>query len=166
MEQDEQVLKEATISSEEEENLDLDDTEDVEALKEQLQKERDARRQLTARAKRAEEALKTAPKPESPTLEANAEDKINDEAIDLRLDGYSKDEVSFILKNGGRKALETNSYVSTAINAMREQRKAEDEASKAKDTSGVTTFEKKFPQDKLEKMSAEELAKILPHTDE
>jgi len=165
MEDETQVDSTINESEEVEETLDLDDTEDVEVLKEKLQKAEEARRQLTARAKRAEEALKKAPKPESPKLEANAEDKVSDEVIDLRLDGYTRDEVAFIIKNGGRKALE-NSYVSTAINAMREQRQAEEQASKAKDTSGATSFEKKFPQEKLSKMSAEELAKILPHTDE
>lgn len=143
------------------------DTEDVETLKVELEKERKARQQLTARAKRAEEALKKAPKFDSPKLETKVEGATLDEALDLRLDGYSKDEVSFILKNGGRKALEdNNSFVNIAVKTRREQAKAEDEISKAKDTAGISTFEKKYPADKLAKMSAEEMAKILPHTEE
>ncbi len=91
---------------------------------------------------------------------------ILDEAVELRLDGYSKDEVSFILKNGGRKALEeSDSYVAHAINAKREQQKAEEQASKAKDTSQMVGTTKKYTHAQLSKMTKEELEKILPHND-
>lgn len=164
MEEETKVDETTTSSGDEtvEETLELeDDTEDVEALKEALEKERKARQQLTARAKRAEEELK-----KRPELSERKDDTNLDEALDLRLDGYSKDEVNFIIRNGGRKALDSDPYVKNAISAMREQRVAEDEASKAKDTSGISTFEKKYPQEKLAKMTAEELAKILPHAEE
>jgi hypothetical protein len=110
-------------------------------------------------------AQKAKPEPKPQTLPTREVGKLDDEAIDLRLDGYSKEEVAFILKNGGRKALE-DPYVAGAIAQRREQSKAEDESSKAKDTSGATSFEKKYPKEKLDKMTAEELAKILPHTEE
>ena len=91
---------------------------------------------------------------------------ILDEAVELRLDGYSKEEVSFILKNGGRKALEeSDSYVAHAINAKREQLKAEEQASKAKDTSQMVGTTKKYTHAQLSKMTKEELEKILPHNE-
>jgi hypothetical protein len=88
---------------------------------------------------------------------------LNDEVVDLRLDGYSKDDVQFIMKNGGRKTLEDkNSYVSIAINARKEQARAEAEANKVVDTSGHSEIERKYTTDQLKNMSKEELAKILP----
>ena len=108
-------------------------------------------------------------KKEQEPLQVNrVEDKpILDEAVDLRLDGYTKDEVLFILQNGGRRALDTpDSYVSLAIKTKREQRRAEEEASKAKDTSQMTGVTKKYTTEQLAKMSSKDLAKILPHSEE
>jgi len=169
--ENENTVDEAINSSEDEETLEEEtqiSSEDLEKVKAELEKEREARRQLTARAKKAEEELqklrsKPAEKSSETLQEANS---INEEAIDLRLDGYSRDEVLFILKNGGREALaDSNSYVSMAINTAREQKRAEQEAAKAKDTSQMTEVEKKYSTEKLSKMSASELEKILPHTD-
>jgi len=179
MDNEEQV--DETINSSEEEVYEVeaeDTTEDsetnpeLEALKSELEqfkgdllKEREARKQLTARAKKAEEALKKA----KPDLQDNVEDKsvLNDEAVDLRLDGYSREEVDFILANGGRDALaKPDSYVSIALRAKREQIKAEEAAAKAKDTSQSTGTTKKYTRDQLEKLSSEELEKILPHQTE
>lgn len=140
-------------------------------LKDQLRKEADARRQLTARAKKAEEELKalktqairsetdqvTTPPPASEPV------NINDEVVDLRLDGYSKDEVAWIMKNGGRKALEDkNSYTSIAINARREQLKAEQAASQVNDTAGLSEIERKYTPEELKSMPLKELEAILP----
>lgn len=88
---------------------------------------------------------------------------INDEVVDLRLDGYSKPEVEFILRNGGRKELDDkNSYVAIALNTKREQERAEREASKTTDTSGMTEVERKYTTEQLKNMTAAELEKILP----
>jgi hypothetical protein len=118
---------------------------------------------------RAKQEAQPEPKEQAP-LQTNREERspiLDDEAVDLRLDGYSKDEVSFILRNGGRKALEEkDSYVATAISAKREQQKAEEESSKAKDTSQMVGTTKKYTPEQLAKMSSKELAKILPHTEE
>ena len=124
-------------------------------------------------ARRYKERAKQDPQPEKKEetpLQNNREERspiLDDEAVDLRLDGYSKDEVSFILLNGGRKALEKkDSYVSIAISAKQEQRKAEEESSKAKDTSQMVGTTKKYTLEQLNKMSKKELEKILPHADE
>lgn len=88
---------------------------------------------------------------------------VPDEVIDLRLDGYSKEEVEFIIKNGGRKALEdTNSFVSIALNTKREQAKAES-AAQIPDSSQLSEVERKFTPEQLKNMSAKELETLLPH---
>lgn len=145
-------------------------------LRSQLDKEANARRALTARAIKAEEKadeLKrkvaeyeaksdpithTQSSPEQQTV------TLNDEVVDLRLDGYSKQEVEWIMKNGGRKVLDDpNSLVSIAIKAQREQLKAEQAASAVGDTSALSEIERKYTPEQLRNMSVTELEKILPH---
>ena len=99
-------------------NLDASD-ESVEVLKEKLAKAEEAKRQLTARAKAAEDTVrkqKTATETPAPTPKTDNKGFDLDEVIDLRLDGYSKDEVKIIMNNGGRKALEDNNFVKVANN--------------------------------------------------
>lgn len=152
----------ATMSDEELElDLNLDDNEDVEALKQRLEKTEKFAKQALARAKTAESKLKAKPQI---TNQANQNQGIDDEVLDLRLDGYSKDEVLFISRNGGRKALEdANSFVSIALKTKRDQAKAEAEASKTADTSQMSEVERKYTPEQLKNMSAKELAEILPH---
>lgn len=86
---------------------------------------------------------------------------LEDEALDLRIDGYSKDDVKFILQNGGRKSLEDkNSLVSLAINARRQQAAAERAAVDETDT-GKSEVEKKYSHEQLREMSTSELEKVL-----
>lgn len=102
-------------------------------------------------------------KQEQPTPPPKEAYSINDEVVDLRLDGYSKTEVEFILRNGGRKELDDkNSFVAIALNTKREQERAEKEASKVTDTSGMTEVERKYTTEQLKNMTAAELEKILP----
>lgn len=143
-------------------DLSQDDTEDVGALKERLAKAEEAKRQIHARAIRAEKALKE--KDSAPQNTTSKEYSLNDEIVDLRLDGYSKDEVAFIMKNGGRKELEDkNSYLSIAINTKKEQARAEAQANKIVDNSTMSEVERKYTPAQLEAMTSEELEKILPH---
>src|SRR5437879_2995824 len=100
------------------------DTEDVEQLKTTNQK-------LYARAKKAEaenKELKAKVPNEQVPLNPNPSLKTDDERferLDLKTDGYSGDEVDFIMQNGGRKAL-ANSYVKEAIASARRKAKSED----------------------------------------
>ncbi len=144
----------------EEINLDTENTtEDVGKIKELNVK-------LYARAKKAEadkkalaDQLKNKPQDIIKT-----EYSLNDEVVDLRLDGYTKADVEFIMKNGGRRALEDKtSYTAIAINARKEQARAEAEANKVVDTSGQSEIERKYTPEMLKNMSVEELKKILPH---
>lgn len=88
---------------------------------------------------------------------------IEDEVLDLRLDGYTKPEVEFIMKNGGRQALEDKtSYVAIALNTKREQEAAEHAASETTSGAGLSEIERKYTPEQLANMSIEELEKILP----
>lgn len=96
--------------------------------------------------------------------EVTSEYSLNDEVVDLRLDGYSKQDVDFIMKNGGRKVLEDKtSYVTIAIQARKEQAKAEAAANKVVDTSGMSEVERKYTPEMMKNMSTAELKKLLPH---
>ena len=157
-------VKDSTTNETQEQELEINldaPEESVEALKASLAKEQEARRQLTARAKAAEEALKKS-KPSTPAPTPETVDKKGydlDEVTDLRLDGYSKEEVKFIMNNGGRKSLE-DPFVKVAIEKNREQRKAEQAI--PQEETGKSEIERKYTQEQLSKMSAEELYKILP----
>lgn len=80
------------------------------------------------------------------------------EKIELKVEGYNNDEIDFIMKNGGREALK-NDYVQRAIEAKREQLKAE-QALVSEDTS-KSDIEKKYTQDQLSKMSADDLENLI-----
>lgn len=174
---EEDTGSEATISVETELDTLRAGVDDPQVLREQLNKEAQARRQLTARAIKAEESAKTeraarikAEELQSPTNSQSSSEQepvtLNDEVVDLRLDGYSKKEVEWIMKNGGRKVLEDqNSLVSIAIKAQREQAKAEAAASSVADTTGMSEIERRYTPDQLRNMSVKELEKILPHAD-
>lgn len=174
---------EATISDEAELDTLREDIDDPTVLRAQLNKEAQARRQLTARARKAEGEAKTEREARIKLEEASrttTDTEITqkdpgikeDERLELRLDGYSKDEVTYIMSNGGRKALEDKtSYTSIAINTRREQLKAEEAASQTS-SSGLSDVEKqvnlslpKNPTIKDLKGSIETMEKVLPHAD-
>lgn len=160
-EQDQVVLPQEEQETELEINLDTVD--DAEALKAELAKKSDAIRQLTARAKAAEDLVKKSretSKQETPTTETT-KDSYRDEVYDLRLDGYSREEADFIMKNGGRRSLEENTFVKVAIEKIREQKKAEQAI--PDDSSEKSDIERKYTPEQLRNMSAADLAKILPH---
>lgn len=142
-------------------NLDESTEVDVETLKAELAKEKAAKQQILARAKAAEAKLKEPPKNIQPTNPSIDIEKIINEEVDLRLDGYTKEEVAFLKANGGRKALD-NPFVKTAIQTIRSQKQAE---AAAPETDGAKSeVERKYTNDQLKKMSSEELSKILPHS--
>ena len=156
-EEDKQVVP-PQENQEQELEINLDGTEDVEALKAKLAEAEKAKAQILARAKAAEAKLKTA----SPAVEKTPTPTatINDEVFDLRMDGYTKDEVKFIINNGGRQALDSNPYVKKAVEFMKEQRLAE--SAIPSNNGAKSDVEKKFTEAQLNNMSVEELLKILP----
>jgi len=139
---------EPTISDQAELETLREGIDDPMILKEQLKKEADARRQLTARAKKAEELLrelKTKPAPESVTNQPPTQASGIDDRVELRLQGYSKDEVETIMQNGGVQALQDpQSILSLGIKARREQAAAEKAASEATGTGSSIERELKL----------------------
>lgn len=81
------------------------------------------------------------------------------ERMELRLDGYSKEEVDEIMELGGTKVLGSK-FVQSAIKAMRAEKKS---ASADTNFSAKSPVFKKYTQEDLSKMSSTELEKILPH---
>lgn len=102
------------------------------------------------------EKAKSNPQPQKTTYNVTA-DKL--ERMELKLDGYSSDEVEAIMDLGGSKAL-SNPIVKGAIEQMRNKSKSENANQALNSKSPVY---KKFTQDDLGKMSSAELEKILPH---
>jgi hypothetical protein len=80
------------------------------------------------------------------------------ERIELRQDGYSKEEVEAIMDLGGTKALK-NPLVKSAIDQMRKKAQSDDANVNLSSKSPVY---KKFTQEDLNKMSLTDLEKILP----
>jgi hypothetical protein len=152
---------------------------DPQVLKEQLAREAQARRQLTARAIKAETEAKSlreasikAEEPEQSTTTKTDAPGTEDERLELRLDGYSKEEVAYIMANGGRKVLEDkNSYTSIAITTRREQLKAEQAAGQTDTSGGEDSLRAlnfnlpKNPNLNDLKKSISDMEKALPHAD-
>ncbi len=160
---------EATISDQTELDTLREGIDDPQVLRAQLAKEAEARRQLTARAIKAETELKSVKttqikaEPIEITNQPPPSAVINDEVVDLRLDGYSKKEVEWIMNNGGRKVLDDpNSLVSIAIRAQREQQKAEQASADVSSTVGVSEIERKYTPEQLRNMPIKELEALLP----
>lgn len=162
MTEEEKKAAEAISSEAEIETL-PEGIDDPQVLKAEIAKKDKAIRQIHARAIKAETLLKERSKdseiinPPAPSLD------INDEAVNLRFDGYSIEEVKWIMKNGGRKELENpESYTSIAINTRREQLNAEKAASQTQQSSGQSEVERKYTPEQLNAMPLKELEAILP----
>ena len=91
-----------------------------------------------------------------PTKATYSDEKL--ERMELRLDGYSADEVDEIMALGGQKVLKSK-LVQSAIKAMRDEKKSKDADA---NFSAKSPVYKKYTQDDLKNMSAKELEKILP----
>lgn len=79
------------------------------------------------------------------------------ERLELRADGYSKDEIDEIMALGGTRVL-SSKIVQSAIKTMRADSKSKDAREPLSSKSPVY---KKFTQDDLSKMSSKEMEKIL-----
>ena len=159
-----------TIISDEEAELDLNPTgtEDYEALTQKLKNAEMAKKQILARAKKAEEKLKGLT-PHEVIKEVNTmapDDSRIWEIADMITKGYTKNDAEFIAKNGGTESLkDPNSYASVALHAIQEQRRAEQAASQTSSGSGLSDVERKYTPEQMKNMTSAELAKILPHAD-
>ena len=101
--------------------------------------------------------------PVIPPLQAPKMDDALWDIADYIREGYSRDDVTFIMANGGREALkDPNSYVSIAVKSKMDQRRAESAADQASDSSGMSEIERKYTPEQLKAMSAAQLKEILP----
>jgi len=80
--------------------------------------------------------------------------------------GYSEAEIDLIMHNGGSKILEDKKNpLVLGLEASKQQRLAEEAASKVTDSVGTSDIERKFTEAQMRAMSKEDLAKLLPHTE-
>ena len=162
----------AIISDEE---LEVDQTpqgqETYEELQQRLANAEKAKKQILARARKAEEQLKGLKEPHK--ADAPATPKVvtqpNDdsklwEIAEMIQQGYTKSDADFIARNGGRESMQDpNSYVSIALRTLREQRTAEQASSATAQGVGMSEIERKYTPEQLKNMSVKELEAILPH---
>lgn len=120
-------------------------------------------KELYARAKKAEEEnkalkAKSTPQPEPKAEPTNPSPEKLDR-IELRVDGYSDEEIGYLLPLGGKKAL-ANPIVQKAVEAMRAEKKSKDATPEGGQASPVF---KKHTLTDLQNMPLDQLEKILPH---
>jgi len=134
--------------------LTVDDYKKLEAEKVALE---DKNAKLYARLKKQEESSKVAQ-----PLKETGVNPTEFTKLKLKVDfGITDPEaIDFILKNGGEEALK-NPYIKKTIDNMIEQKRVE--AAQVEGDTGKSEIDKKYTQDQLKSMSAEELEKILPH---
>ena len=115
-----------------------------------LKKKKPASADPATPAKPAEQQTPPAAKPE--------DDKWR-EAMELKTDGYSSEEVAFIQKNGGRAAID-DPFVKAALESIRNQKKAE--AAQVAGAAPKSDVEKQYTDQQLREMKTEDLEKLLP----
>jgi copper chaperone CopZ len=80
--------------------------------------------------------------------------------------GYTESEIDYIMHNGGAKSLEDKkSPLYLGLQAAKEQRSAEDAASRVSDSSGLSDIERKYTEQDLRGMKKEDLEKLIPHVE-
>jgi hypothetical protein len=154
--QDSQNLEELALP----ETLDAEVQAAVEALKEK-------NKQLYARAKKAEEEAKAlkakeeARPVEQPKVENPAVSPTDLERLNLKVDGYSNEEVNFIMKNGGANAI-SDEFVIAGIEALRAKKKKEIQSDEANPSiSSKSPIFKKYSEDQVREMPLAELEKLV-----
>ncbi len=143
-----------------------------ETAEERASRLEEANKKLFQRAKEAEalaKELKAKVTEVKPTISENREVKASDilKSPEFRLhrEGYPEDLIEVIMANGGPSVLENKtSPITLGIQASMEQRKAEVAANMASNSSGVSDIERKFTEQDMRNMSKEDLAKLIPHT--
>ena len=98
---------------------------------------------------------KDTPKPNKEESFSVSPEKL--ERIELRQDGYSKEEVDAIMELGGTRALE-NPLVKGAIETMRSKAKSQDEKQSLSSKSPIF---KKYTKEDFDKMSSADMEKLI-----
>lgn len=133
-EQDEQVAVDATSTTDDQDiELNLDDVEDVEALKAQVAEKDTFARQAVARAKKAEAELKEfkTPKPAEPTQKALSEEDVEVKILLAKgIDSELIDEMKTLAKVRKTNLLQVEN--DPIFKAMKEEREAKAKIEKSK----------------------------------
>ena len=155
---------------------------EIEALKaadavkaEKLAKLEETNKKLFARAKEAEGftqdtegnwVKKTVVQPIIEATVPKPSDILKADEFKLYRQGYSESEIDLIMHNGGAKILEdkTNPLV-LGLQAAKEQRGAEDAASRVTEGSGLSDIERKYTEQDMRNMKKEDLEKLIPHVE-
>jgi hypothetical protein len=131
----------------------------------QVKKDAETKKQLHARAVKAEAKAKEIKPKDEQKIETNntPQGKLTvEERVDLRLSGYSPEEVNFIERNGGLNALKDEVIVA-AIEGIRAKKKSQEATPEGSPKSPIY---KKYSQQDLAKMSLEQLEKIIPRAED
>lgn len=125
--------------------------EDYQRIKEEKEKLEATNKKLYARIKQSDtnKPLGQAVSPSDDRLDR----------LELKTEGFSDEEIDFIKPYGGKKALD-NPYIKTALETIREKRKAESAVVDV-DTN-KSDIEKKFTTEQLQNLPLDELEKLLP----
>ena len=139
----------------------------TETAEERLSRLEETNKKLYERTKKAEaeaKALKEKPAISEPAVVPKASDILKQDEFKLYRQGYIESEIDLIMHNGGMKILEdkTNPLVLGLI-ASKEQRGAEDAASRTSDSSGLSDIERKYTEQDMRNMKKEDLEKLIPH---
>lgn len=147
---------------------------DPQVLRAEIAKKDKAIRQIHARAIKAETLLKErTDKTEEPIINPTVPSQLGDrDYVDLRMQGYTAQDIVDIQKFGGMEALkDPNSLLSQGIKALRDQRLAEEAAAGTNQAGGEDQFREvnfslpKNPSLKDLKGSLEKMEQALPHAD-
>ena len=142
-EQDQDIVT-TTTNDEPDIEISLDDTEDVEVLRETVQKEQEAKRQILARAKKAEAELKALKeKPQQPTQALSVEDIQTEILKSKGIDSELLAEMKTLAKLRNKSVLEIeNDPIFVAMKEEKEK-KAKEEKSKLGSPRGSATVKPK-----------------------
>ena len=152
-EQQEALIPTEEVVPQEDTTVDQDVELDVEALKQKAEKA-DEYKKYADRVAAENKTLKKS----LPTNQSSPDINERIERQDLRIEGYSKEEVEFLMQNGGQKALD-NKLVLAGIEAMRKETKSKEATPSG---TGKSAVYQKFTEQDLRKMPAEDLEKIIP----
>jgi hypothetical protein len=145
----------------------IDDTTNVadpatETAEQKATRLEETNKKLFERAKKAEaeaKALKEKPLISEPTKPS---DILKADEFKLYRMGYSENEIDLIMHNGGVKILEDKtSPIVLGLEATKTQRRAEEAASAATDSSGLSEIERKYTEADLRNMKPDEIAALI-----
>lgn len=156
--EEEQVTLEPEQETTPEESVEVEDLEKIKAEAAKAKEFKGFAEKTAIENKELKKKLK-ALETKSPPETSNANERF--ERLELKTEGYSREEIDFIMQNGGSKILENkdNNLVLDAIEANRKKRKSLESTPSGTNKSPVF---QRYSQDDLNNMSLQDLEKIIP----